>query len=415
MPGQITAFDIGECMVKAVCFTGGKLKKVMAKELPDNMVSGGEIVSMDAMADFIKEMAKENGISRGAAAVILPGTLVFPRNVTVPAMTDGQLLYNLPFEFKDYLTQEKNKYYFDYAVQDTVKDEEGNVKELQLFVCATLKSTVEEYRAMLRRAGFNLKVAMPEECAYAALTEDYMQRTNAPAGSDYCFVDLGHNGIRMHILQDGNFTTKRSGDLGLRDLEQTISDVRGVDIHMAHAHILSDYNDVLSEDVSAELFNRMAIEIMKAVNFYNYNNRERSLRRIYLCGGGVAVDQIRAAAGGQLDIVKALGGIDAGIRQLLGHVDDRDVVDTDVRERCIRAAIGIGTHIELFDGGQIVGFGVFALAILRPLFPSCIILGILKGKDNLHPAAVGAFRRAVFTSKVCRPVAPVKALAVFVD
>lgn len=227
MPGQITAFDIGECMVKAVCFTGGKLKKVMAKELPDNMVSGGEIVSMDAMADFIKEMAKENGISRGAAAVILPGTLVFTRNVTVPAMTDGQLLYNLPFEFKDYLTQEKNKYYFDYAVQDTVKDEEGNVKELQLFVCATLKSTVEEYRAMLRRAGFNLKVAMPEECAYAALTEDYMQRTNAPAGSDYCFVDLGHNGIRMHILQDGNFTTKRSGDLGLRDLEQTISDVRG--------------------------------------------------------------------------------------------------------------------------------------------------------------------------------------------
>ena len=61
MPGQITAFDIGECMVKAACFTGGKLKKVMAKELPDNMVSGGEIVSMDAMADFIKEMAKENG------------------------------------------------------------------------------------------------------------------------------------------------------------------------------------------------------------------------------------------------------------------------------------------------------------------------------------------------------------------
>ena len=81
----------------------------------------------------------------------------------------------------------------------------------------------------------------------------------------------------MYILQDGDFTTKRSVDLGLRDLEQTISDVRGVDIHMAHAHILSDYNDVLSEDVSAELFNRMAIEIMKAVNFYNYNNRERSL------------------------------------------------------------------------------------------------------------------------------------------
>ena len=72
MPGQITAFDIGECMVKAVCFTGGKLKKVMAKELPDNMVSGGEIVSMDAMADFIKEMAKENGSHSARHAGVHP-------------------------------------------------------------------------------------------------------------------------------------------------------------------------------------------------------------------------------------------------------------------------------------------------------------------------------------------------------
>ena len=77
MPGQITAFDIGECMVKAVCFTGGKLKKVMAKELPDNMVSGGEIVSMDAMADFLWQLAKENGLPRRAqAAVVLPAALM---------------------------------------------------------------------------------------------------------------------------------------------------------------------------------------------------------------------------------------------------------------------------------------------------------------------------------------------------
>ena len=69
MPGQITAFDIGECMVKAACFTGGKLKKVMAKELPDNMVSGGEIVSMDAMADFLRDSAKANGIPLTACAL----------------------------------------------------------------------------------------------------------------------------------------------------------------------------------------------------------------------------------------------------------------------------------------------------------------------------------------------------------
>ena len=58
---------------------------------------------------------------------------------------------------------------------------------------------------------------------------------------------------------------------------------------------MTDYQDVLSEDSSRELYNRMAVEIMKAVNFYNYNNREQSLREIYLCGGGTAVAPLQEA------------------------------------------------------------------------------------------------------------------------
>ena len=39
----------------------------------------------------------------------------------------------------------------------------------------------------------------------------------------------------------------------------------------------------------------MAAEITKAVNFYNYNNREKTLERVYLCGGGAAIPQIHDA------------------------------------------------------------------------------------------------------------------------
>lgn len=290
MAGNLVAFDLGEAQAKLVWYSGSTRKKAVCAALPDRLVSNGAIVSMDAMADFLRETAKSNGIPRTNAAVILPASVVFTRNVDVPAMTDAQLAYNLPFEFKDYLTQEKSLYYFDYAVQELVTDESGAVKQMRLFACAALKKTIESYREMFRRAGFRLRTAIPEEAAYAALL------ANRPASdSDTCFVDLGYNAIRMQILHGDRFMTRRTIDLGLRDLVRSLAETRGVDEHLAYEHLRSNYEGALTEPASLELYHRMAVEIMKAVNFYNYNNREQTLRRIYLCGGGAAIGGIRDA------------------------------------------------------------------------------------------------------------------------
>ena len=288
MPKNITAFDIGESQVKVVSLAGGFVKRAEVLELPDNVVAGGTVVSMDALADFLRE--KKPG--RGRAGVILPDRLVFRRNVTVPPMTDAQLSYNLPFEFKDYLTQEKGRYFFDYAIQGLEKDDEGQVEGMELFACATLKTTIEDYRNMFRRAGFNMKLALPEECAFGNLAK-FHARQNPGHDGDVCIVDIGYRGTRMYIYREGQFRTRRAVDLGLWDLVQQLSADRGVDAHMAHTHLLSDYQQAQNQEAAQELYNRMAVEIMKAVNFYNYNNREQTLRGVYLCGGGAALEPLK--------------------------------------------------------------------------------------------------------------------------
>ena len=295
MAGNIVSFDIGSAQVKLVWLAGGACRAAAAAPVPDGLVRGGTIVSMDAMADFLHQMAREHGLPRhAAAAVVLPPPLVFTRITELPPMTEGQLTYNLPFEFKDYLTQEKNRYYFDYAVQELVRDGDGGVKRMKLFACAALKDTIESYRNMFTRAGFRMRLALPEEAAYAAVLTDYVARKQ-PESGDYCLVDVGHTGIRMYILRDGQFVTRRVIDLGMRDLIRSISQRQGVDEHIALAHMLSDYEGAMSEPESLDLYHRMAAEITKAVNFYNYNNRQQALRRVYLCGGGAAVAYIRDA------------------------------------------------------------------------------------------------------------------------
>ena len=290
MAGNLVAFDIGEAQAKLVWYSGTTRKKAVAVEMPDGLVSGGMIVSMDAMADFLRRTARENGIPRAAAAVVLPAPLVFTRTVDVPPMTDAQLSYNLPYEFKDYLTQEKSQYYFDYALQEFIRGEEENGDRMRLFACATLKKTIEDYRAMFRRAGFRLKSAMPEQAAYAALSA-----AQTGADEDTCLVDIGYTAIRMHILRGGKILAYRTMELGLADLVRSIADRRSVDVHLAAAYMNSDFEGVMSEPESLDLYHRMAVEIMKAVNFYNYNNREQTLQKIFLCGGGAAIARIPAA------------------------------------------------------------------------------------------------------------------------
>lgn len=176
-------------------------------------------------------------------------------------------------------------------MQELVRGEDDSVTRMKLFACATLKTTIEDYRSMMNRAGFKLKLALPEEAAYAALLTDCIRRTQ-PESRDYCLVDVGHAGIRMFILRDDRFITRRTIDLGMLDLIRSISERQGVDEHIALTHMLSNYEGAMTDPASMDLYHRMAAEITKAVNFYNYNNRQQALRRVYLCGGGAAVGHI---------------------------------------------------------------------------------------------------------------------------
>lgn len=282
--GLTVGFDIGEKELKMTVYTGGRFRSAVAEEIPDNLVSEGNILSVDAMAEFIKQSARENRIPKADAAVIIPPELVYIRTVTVPAMTEKQLRYSLPFEFKDYLTKDRSEYYFDFSVNSINYDENGDPAELNIFACAVLKETIEVYRAVLKKAGFKLKTAIPEESAFANLLEDSKELE-----SDECFVDIGYGGSRILIYHNGIHDISRGIDIGTREIDSIIAEKDGIDIHMAHSYALSNFNGVLESEACKDLYNRLAVEIMKAVNFYNYNNHNESLVSIYLCGGGSAI------------------------------------------------------------------------------------------------------------------------------
>ncbi len=72
MGRQLVGFDIGESTLKMVHTSGREIKTCVVADVPDNTVKNGAIVSMDAMADFIRESARKNDIPKANASVIIP-------------------------------------------------------------------------------------------------------------------------------------------------------------------------------------------------------------------------------------------------------------------------------------------------------------------------------------------------------
>lgn len=116
MAKTILGVDIGYDNLKLALIRDTEVKKTVAVPMPKNMVRDGRVVSGEAMAELIRDTMKENGIRTNDAAYVIPNERAYVKTVSLPVMTADQLAYNLPFEFRDYITGEIRDFLFDYAM-----------------------------------------------------------------------------------------------------------------------------------------------------------------------------------------------------------------------------------------------------------------------------------------------------------
>ena len=282
MAKSMIGIDVGVCELKIALWDGKKVKKLLSIPMLENLVKDGIIVSYDAMADFIKQSIKGNRISEDVA-VILPANYTFLKRLSLPKMTKQQLEVNLPFEFRDFLTQGKDKYFYDYAVNAYNKNEEGEGETMDLLAACAAKDIINEYRSMLKRSGLKLGVAIPAECAYINI----IRAQKETEGKEFAFVDFGHTATRLYVYTGTGYEVTRVIDIGMGTVCEAIASHYGVDEHMAMSHMQINYENCLELDGPRNVYDAIAGEIRKAVNFYSFNNRNSNLTELWCCGGGV--------------------------------------------------------------------------------------------------------------------------------
>ena len=292
-----TGVDIGNASVKLAVYDGDVIKNIVVEPLPEGLMAEGRLVSHDAMADFLKDLSKRAGGVAKDAALVLSTVSCLVRRLSVPAMTVKELELNLPYEFRDYISQGKERYRYDYAVLSTQLNTEGVPESMDLLAAAMMKQTVEDYQEMFRRAGMRLRIATPAAAAYQNLVGG-----NPRALANCCIIDFAHTGTKLHFFANGTYDVTRIIEVGGIDIDRAIAAARDIDVHVANSYKLTDYEGVQQSEAARDVYESIAVELGRALNFYGFNNPETNVEIAYCCGGGSSLQPLVNTVAAHLDI-----------------------------------------------------------------------------------------------------------------
>lgn len=323
MAKSCLGIDIGKDQLKLVLMKGENIVKTASVQMPEGLLKDGRIVSVETTGELIRKTMKENKIRCKEAAVVVSSGICFLRNVTMPEMTAEQLVYNLPYEFRDYITDELKKYVFDYSwgsgeempkgkklkkaskkkKKEEKPEEEENQKrnEMELLAAAAPLEVMEELRLMTRKAGLKLTFAAPEVSACENLLH-YKLRNEQDKNKEYGILDLGSTSSRLFIFKGDRHQVTRVIERGMEQVEELLADNFHIDIHLAHTWLLANHEDCIHSEVCQDAFSQISVELMRALNFYQFSNPESRLEDIYICGGGASIATMRQSLEENLDV-----------------------------------------------------------------------------------------------------------------
>ena len=315
--------DIGYDTLKLALCNGGRVKKSVTVSMPVNLLRDGRVTSVDTMGELLRSAMREGRIHASRAALVLNGEAVYLRNAVMPLMNVDQLAYNIAYEFNDYITDDLKKYVFDYAMisepgkkkeaaaaqPDAAPGESGESGEaaqaggetMELLAVAAPVSLLEDAREMLKKAGLKLAKAAPAESAYTALIRA-QKHQRGEDDREYCILDLGYHAIRMYMFNGDRHMVTRVLEVGLSNLDSVIADEKGVDLHLAHTYLLSNFEDCQNQPYCVNAYGNIAIELQRAMNFYRFSNRDSQLSDVWLTGGGAVIEPLRQAIVDALDM-----------------------------------------------------------------------------------------------------------------
>ena len=283
MSRSILGVSFGTRHLKMCSVNGNVVEGYVETEIPENSISNESIVAWSALTSLLKDVRKKENFRAKDCAVVLTDADSYVRRLTMPAMNEKQLMVNLPYEFRDVLSEDPDKYLFDYSMIGAKYDEDGKPVEMELSGAAVRKEMVEQYTEMFEKAGLRLVKMTPRVIALEDLIGSMRDENEK---NDIALLDLGSTYTRIDIFSNGVYEVTRSIDRGINDIVQAAASQMNCDPHIAREYLKNNKDNIQNDPALINVYDGIATEVMRALNYYTYENQNNTLENLYYCGTG---------------------------------------------------------------------------------------------------------------------------------
>ena len=130
----------------------------------------------------------------------------------------------------------------------------------------------------------------PEEDQPEAAAEPLPEKKDAT--KDFAVLDLGHGGTRIHFYSGGTYEITRMLVGGAKELLDMIVSEQGLDPHIARLILEQNQDGIMQTKPVQDRLDAVATEVMRTINFYNYNNPNNTIECLHYFGKGLNMDDL---------------------------------------------------------------------------------------------------------------------------
>jgi len=272
--------DVGSSSIKVVALTreGGeknlKLRKYGVKAIPGSSTSPSD----EAVANFIRELYAETGLTVNDVISAIPGTSAVVRYIQMPRMTLSEAREALKYEAGQYIPFKAEEARMDCHILNGAGTQRSDTMKLMLV--ATRATDAERRVEMLKAAGLSPVILDVDSLAVLNAFETIGLSAEEP--DVIGLIHLGSRQTNLSVLQGGYPAFTRDVEVGGGGI--TVAIARGLGISLADAEGLKVSGDAIIQP-HLEIVLRSIVHQLRSSFDYYQGNSGKEVKKVYISGG----------------------------------------------------------------------------------------------------------------------------------
>lgn len=242
---------------------------------------------MASLAQVIKKLHSEAGISSRDVVISIPESLVFTRTIKFPLLTDSEIASAVKWESEQYIPIPINEAIIQHTI--LARNETSSPPGVLVLLVAAPRVIVEKYTKVVSLAGLT---PIAVETELIALT-----RSLAPSDKTIILVDLGANSTDIAIAKNSLLSFSRSIPIAGEAFTRAVSQGLGVAVPQAEEYkktygLESSQLEGKIKGALDPVLRLVVDEIKKAISYYQTEEKGDAPSAIFVSGGTSGMPQI---------------------------------------------------------------------------------------------------------------------------